>query len=113
MENLIIENEQEKWLSIVEYSISKNKSISTIRRYIKDNRVEYKTLGGKYYIKVKNLINSPEKKQINIENTNVRNKLFKLEDQVKKLNEQNKSLKEEILENRMLINAYESSISSN
>ena len=45
-----------KWLSIIEYANYKKKSISTVRRYIKANRVKYKEDQGKYYILCKNYI---------------------------------------------------------
>lgn len=44
-----------KWLSILEYAAYKKKSISTVRRYIKANRVKHKDENGKYFIFVKNL----------------------------------------------------------
>ncbi len=38
------------WVTITEYSAHKNLSISTIRRYIKQNKIESKFSDGKYYI---------------------------------------------------------------
>lgn len=38
------------WLSIVEYSQITGISISTIRRRIKNEKIEYQSIGGKYFI---------------------------------------------------------------
>lgn len=40
----------EEWLPIVEYAAKKRISISTVRRYIKANRVQFKQDNGKYFI---------------------------------------------------------------
>ncbi|MCB9094777.1 MAG: hypothetical protein H6621_06885 [Halobacteriovoraceae bacterium] len=42
-----------KWLSITDYSSYKKVSVSSIRRYIKANRVQFKKEDGKYWIWVK------------------------------------------------------------
>ena len=42
-----------KWLSVLEFAAHKKKSISTVRRYIKANRVKHKEENGKYFIFVK------------------------------------------------------------
>ena len=88
-----------KWLSILEFVSYKNKSISTVRRYIKANRVKYKEDNGKYLIWVKNYLkneNVSESKQVEIKFENER------------LKKENRILKEELSELRMLIDLYES-----
>ncbi len=88
-----------KWLSVLEYASFKKKSISTVRRYIKANRVKYKEDNGKYFIWVKNYISDKmleEKEQLS------------LKFEVERLKKENIELKEQIAEAKMLIDLYES-----
>lgn len=41
---------QAKWLSLIEYSIKNNISLSTLRRHIKTDKVIYRMHSGKYFI---------------------------------------------------------------
>jgi len=51
-----IHNEQtdlvngDNWISLTEYSVKYQVSVSTLRRYIKENRVEFQKVKGKYFI---------------------------------------------------------------
>jgi hypothetical protein len=82
------------WLTIFEYCELRKKSISTVRRYIKAERIKYKMVDGKYYIAVKKtLINKPDEKY----------KLKNMENEILKLKEEN-------LELKMLIDLYEKKI---
>ena len=88
-----------KWLSVLEFAAHKNKSISTVRRYIKANRVKYKDDNGKYFIWVKDFKtdqSSEEKELIDL----------KLENE--RLKKENRFIKEEINELKMLVQLYES-----
>ncbi len=87
-----------KWLSVLEYASYKKKSISTVRRYLKANRVKYKEENGKYFIWVKNFVpkySEDEKSIVNLK--------FELE----RLKKENLELKEEISELKMLVTLYE------
>ena len=87
-----------KWLSVLEFASYKKKSISTVRRYIKANRVKYKEDKGKYYIWVKNYVNTqsiPEKESLD------------LKFEVERLKKEIIYLKSEITEAKMLIELYE------
>ena len=87
-----------KWLSVLEYASFKKKSISTVRRYIKAERVKFKEENGKYYIWVKNFISNKmleEKEQLT------------LKFEVERLKKENRELKEEMSEAKMLIELYE------
>ncbi|MCO4795090.1 MAG: hypothetical protein KC493_15340 [Bacteriovoracaceae bacterium] len=87
------------WMSILEYASFKSISISTIRRYIKANRVKTKKDGGKFYIYV-----SPE----NVKDKSIsdENKLrVQLENE--RLKMKVKTLEEEINDLRMLVQIYE------
>ena len=93
-----------KWLSVLEFASYKQKSISTVRRYIKANRVKFKEENGKYYIWVKNFVTSSEtSKQEVLE--------LKLEcERLKKLNQE---LKMELSDAYMLIKIYEQATKPN
>lgn len=87
-----------KWLSILEYAAYKQKSISTVRRYVKANRVKFKEDNGKYFVWVKNYISDTsiiEREQLDLK--------FEFE----RIKKENMDLKEELGEARMLINLYE------
>lgn len=91
----------DKWLSIIEYASYKKKSISTVRRYIKANRVNFKEEEGKYYILVKNYYD-------NVFTPSEQKELVKLRFENDRLKDEIKSLKEQMLEMNMLVEAYES-----
>ena len=87
----------ENWVSILEYARLKDISISTIRRHIKAERVNYKLEDGKYFILVSG-----------------EDCLKRKEGYYMKLEEENKQLKnkldtsfEEVAELKMLVAAYE------
>jgi DNA-binding transcriptional MerR regulator len=42
--------EQEKWLTIMDYAMKNDVSLSTIRRYIKSNKVTYRMEHGRYLL---------------------------------------------------------------
>ncbi len=93
------------WLTIPEYSTYRNKSVSTIRRYIKSNRIQYKLDDGKYLIFVSDQnyqkkIDSQEKEEMSL-----RFKLLELEAKIRVLEEENDDL-------RMLVNLYENKTES-
>jgi hypothetical protein len=87
-----------KWLSVLEYASFKKKSISTVRRYIKAERVKFKEENGKYFIWVKNFISNKmleDKEQLTLK--------FEMES----LKKENRELQEQISEAKMLIQLYE------
>lgn len=89
-----------KWLSILEYASFKDKSISTVRRYIKAERVKYKEENGKYYIWVKNFYNHSHSPKDEREISKLRFELERANNQIKILQEENEELK-------MLVNILE------
>ncbi len=87
-----------KWLSVLEFAAYKKKSISTVRRYIKADRVKHKEENGKYYIFVKNFDeNSPEKE------------IIKLKFENQRLQRELQLKIEELQEIKMLVTIYENS----
>lgn len=87
-----------KWLSVLEFAAYKKKSISTVRRYIKANRVKYKEDAGKYYIWTKNYIPSQ---------TSQEKDFLELKFEIERLRKENIELKEELAQSKMLIELYE------
>lgn len=85
------------WLTITEYSTLKDISVSTIRRYIKQNKVESKFSDGKYYIQCDE--RSDEKK--------IMNEHF-YKNEISTLRLRLKILEEENNEYKMLVKLYES-----
>jgi hypothetical protein len=95
------------WVSIQQYSINNNISISTIRRRIKSGAIKSKLVGGKYELFDTNAIsstNSSEKIFSCPALKNMGNQNSKLE----LLEKENKELKEQIDELKMLLKIIES-----
>ena len=86
---------QGQWLSILDYAHQTGKSISTVRRYIKSEKVQCKLDDGKYYIWLDDL-------KFNNEKSNFSD-LEKIELELKKK-------EEEICELKMLVRIYENKI---
>ena len=93
------------WLPITDYSEYREISISTIRRYIKANRVQYKMQKGKYFIFVKENNYQKKQRQKECELLELRLNSKDLEAKVKILEEENNDLK-------MLIKLYEGKLPS-
>jgi len=87
-----------KWLSVLEFASYKKKSISTVRRYIKANRVKFKEDAGKYFIWVKDFSDSANNIEGELLDIKLENERFKKEIM---------DLKNEIHEAKMLIELYE------
>lgn len=93
-----IGQEDEKLLPIVEYSRLFGVSVSTIRRKIRSRKLDFIIKEDKYYIKLKN---SQLKFAEGLLGSEIQIQDFEL------LKQENKKLKEEIEELKMLIEAYE------
>ena len=53
------EFEEGKWLPLVEFSVQKGISLSTLRRYIKANKIPWKLMVGRYLIRDDGSFQSP------------------------------------------------------
>lgn len=87
------------WLSISEYSQLKNISVSTVRRYIKSERVKFKKENGKFLIFISEE-NYSKHKSNDAELLEAKLKVQELELQLKALRLENDELK-------MLVDLYE------
>lgn len=88
------------WLPLIEYVRVTNSSISTIRRHIKKNKVNYRYDNGKYFIfcdqaKYQEYIVEKEKSDLSVKLENIR-----LKNEINELNQ-------EVQELKMLLNVYE------
>lgn len=92
-------NTEGTWLTINDYSQFKNISISTIRRHIKANLVKWKNSEGKYHIWT---ASKPEDIEIRKEG-----EVLTLRLEIQRLEMENRRLKEELSEMRMLVSIYE------
>ncbi len=93
--------EDSKWVDINDFSKLKRLSISTVRRYIKANRINWKKEAGKYLIEVKAML-----LDMNVDFEQERELLrYKLENQ--ELHARLKELGEENSEFKMLVKLYE------
>ena len=85
------------WLTISEYSSYRQLSVSSIRRYIKSDKVVYKKVLGKYFIFVtsENL-----DKKVSVVSSQKKIEIMGLNKEIKRLTEENNDMK-------MLIDIYE------
>ncbi len=97
---------QGKWLDIAKYSIYRNKSISTIRRYIRSNTVQFKKIDGKYFIYAPNFDGGNK-------NLETEKEIFKMRLENDEYKRQLKSLYEENEELKMLVRMLENTNENN
>lgn len=95
------------WLSILEYARYKNISISTIRRYIKAERVKTRMEGGKYHIFVPNYAGIDSSKNASVEANNNIEDLLRLKLENDSLKKSLLKLQDDISELKMLVAIYE------
>ncbi len=93
------------WLSILDYAKYKNISISTIRRYIKAQRVKFKQEKGKYYLLVPNYKEPVREREVGFERDGRDMLQFRLENE--SLKKAIQKLQDEASELKMLIALYE------
>ena len=91
-------NQEGIWLSILDYAAVKKTSISTIRRAIKAGHVKHKEENGKYFIWTREITVQKEELSLKLEN--------------EFLKKRNRELEEELNDLKMLLQVYESNITS-
>lgn len=47
---MTLDLENEKWIPLVDFSVQKGISLSTLRRYIKSNKIPWKLMEGRYLV---------------------------------------------------------------
>jgi hypothetical protein len=56
--------DSEKWVPLVEFSVQKGISLSTLRRYIKSNKIPWKLLEGRYLVMDDGTFNAPRTQEL-------------------------------------------------
>lgn len=92
-----------RWLSILEFANYKGKSISTVRRSIKANRVKHKEENGKYFIWANGYKDPSQQTERDFLELRLENERLKRENRV---------LTEQVDELQMLVKIYEEEKSS-
>ena len=92
-----------RWISIMDYAVKNDVSLSTIRRYIKSNRITYKKEQGKYL-----LLDSPHESMEPFSTGSLQDP--SLENRVKILELKLNEALEHITELKMLMALYEDKI---
>jgi len=95
-----------KWLSIQQYSLNNNISISTIRRHIKARKLKNKLVNGKYLIFDPGLDEDSEAPGMTFQ-CPVLKEVSQRDIQIASLEEENRTLKEQISELKMLLKILE------
>lgn len=113
------QNEPQAWLSLTEYSVKYDVSISTLRRYIKEDRLSFQLVEGKYIVEDKSLSKkkrgrrpAPEDGLGRGVSQKVRLLASKLSNprasqELQKIKKENEKQKEELLELKMYIRILE------
>ncbi len=96
----------ESWVPLVEFSVKTGISLSTLRRYIKANKVPWKLIEGRYLLLDDGSLKASQKDKASSSSKNIEGRLKNLE---KELNSAN----EEITELKMLVAFYEEKWSQN
>lgn len=93
-----------QWLSLVEYSARKGVSLSTLRRHIKANKIEYRLVQGKYLVLDQSSPGGEESFSVSSDNSE---EAHSLKVKLESLETDLKQAQEEIAELKMLIALYE------
>jgi hypothetical protein len=56
--------DSEKWVPLVEFSVQKGISLSTLRRYIKSNKIPWKLLEGRYLVMDDGTFTAPRNQEL-------------------------------------------------
>ncbi|MBN22153.1 MAG: hypothetical protein CL678_12810 [Bdellovibrionaceae bacterium] len=94
--------EQITWVPLIEYSVKKGVSLSTLRRYIKADKIEYRVKNGKYFV--------PDDGEDTFQYARSSESKKKLEKKIERLENELTKAQQEIVELKTLIAVYEEQI---
>jgi hypothetical protein len=97
---MAIELDSEKWVPLVEFSVQKGISLSTLRRYIKSNKIPWKLLEGRYLVMDDGTFTAPRSTEMRLETPTQ-------DPQVAELQSALNAAREEIAELKTLLAFYE------
>jgi hypothetical protein len=100
--------DSEKWVPLVEFSVQKGISLSTLRRYIKSNKIPWKLLEGRYLVMDDGTFSAPRSQEVRSPQTPVAESPTKdQEGRVRELQTALNAAHEEIAELKTLLAFYE------
>jgi len=97
--------DSENWIPLVEFSVKKGISLSTLRRYIKSNKIPWKLLEGRYLVLDDGSLNSPRNHEFRFTPTGPSNE--DVEARIKHIEQELSAAHEEIAELKTLVAFYE------
>lgn len=105
---MVLDSEDEHWVPLVEFSVKKGISLSTLRRYIKSNKIPWKLIDGRYLVMDDGTIHAPRNHDPD-QNVIVRRtpEISDIESRVKHLETELVAAHEEIAELKTLIAFFE------
>jgi hypothetical protein len=92
---MTLDLESEKWIPLVEFSVQRGISLSTLRRYIKSNKIPWKLLDGRYLVMDDGTFSAP------------RPEIKEIDSRLKVLEQNLNAANEEIAELKTLVAFYE------
>jgi len=101
MITMAIEMDSEDWIPLVEFSVQKGISLSTLRRYIKANRIPWKLVEGRYLVMDDGTFVAPRNHDPKSQNVG------DIEARLKNLEQELTAANEEIAELKTLVAFYE------
>jgi hypothetical protein len=104
---MAIDLESEKWIPLVEFSVQKGISLSTLRRYIKSNKIPWKLLEGRYLVMDDGTFTAPRNHDPNGRSALSDNPAPDLESRLKNVEQALGAANEEIAELKTLVAFYE------
>jgi hypothetical protein len=100
---MTLDLESEKWVPLVEFSVQKGISLSTLRRYIKSNKIPWKLLEGRYLVMDDGSFSTPKSDAKQIADAPAKD----VESRLKNLEQSLNAANEEIAELKTLVAFYE------
>ena len=96
--------DSENWIPLVEFSVKKGISLSTLRRYIKSNKIPWKLLEGRYLVLDDGTFTAPRNHDPRL---NIPHSSEDMEARVKNIEQALNAANEEIAELKTLVAFYE------
>jgi len=85
--------EEHNWIPLVEFSVQKGISLSTLRRYIKSNKIAWKLIEGRYLVMDDGSFVAPRNHTTEVNHKDVESRMRSLESSLMAANEEIAELK--------------------
>lgn len=103
---VLSDSNQERWIPIVDYAVMKGVSTSTLRRYIKANKIRFKIENGRYLLPASETIKLPPKWDELGSKDSLKDSVAEF-DRAHELEDKLRKAQEQISELKMLVAIYE------